>query len=49
MTVVPPLPNAATVQTMSGLLVGRSPLDIEPIWLNLYTINSAIRVSAVSP
>ena len=32
----PPLPNAATVQTMSGLLVGRSPLDIEPIWLNLY-------------
>ena len=32
----PPLPNAATVQAMSGSVVGRSPLDIEPIWLSLY-------------
>ena len=32
----PPWPNAGTVQTMGGLLVGRNPLDIEPIWLNLY-------------
>ncbi|MHA1108263.1 MAG: mandelate racemase/muconate lactonizing enzyme family protein [Alphaproteobacteria bacterium] len=32
----PPGPNAATVRAMSDLLVGRNPLDIEPIWLNLY-------------
>lgn len=29
-------PNAAIVKAMSGLLVGKNPLDIEPVWLDLY-------------
>ena len=32
----PPGPNAAMVNAMGGFLVGRSPLDIEPVWLDLY-------------
>lgn len=32
----PSAPNAATVQAMSGLVIGRDPLRIEPIWLDIY-------------
>lgn len=32
----PSAPNAAIVGAMSGRVVGRDPLDIEPIWLDLY-------------
>jgi len=32
----PSAPNAATVQAMSGLVIGRDPLQIEPIWLDVY-------------
>ncbi len=32
----PALPNAAIVEAMSGLIIGRDPLEIEPIWLHLY-------------
>jgi D-galactarolactone cycloisomerase len=32
----PPGPNAAIVKAMCALVVGRNPLDIEPIWLDLY-------------
>lgn len=28
--------NAATVKSMSAMIVGRNPLDIEPIWLEVY-------------
>lgn len=33
----PAAPNAAIVQAMAGLIVGRDPLEIEPIWTLLYT------------
>lgn len=32
----PAAPNAATVQAMAPLLIGRTPLEIEPIWTRLY-------------
>lgn len=28
--------NAATLKSMSSLVIGRDPLDIEPIWLDIY-------------
>lgn len=32
----PALPNAAIVEAMAQLLIGRNPLDIEPIWNHVY-------------
>jgi len=32
----PAQPNAAIVASMASLLIGQNPLDIEPIWLNVY-------------
>jgi D-galactarolactone cycloisomerase len=32
----PSVPNASIVKAMSGRLLGRDPLEIEPIWLDLY-------------
>lgn len=29
-------PNASIVQAMAPLLIGRNPLDIEPIWIDIY-------------